>query len=245
MIDMPGVLLELSRVARESGIEFDSITPRPCSIATGYSSFRSRSSSTAACGSRTSSSGCAASSACTRGGWTHGPASRRRHDQLQRERALVPAHQGEPAGSCVRLRRRDLVGHGCRRARDGSAGRSGASADTRRHAAPGGHDSALAEHASRRRRRERSRGGDSLMAKKFDAKAKAKRQKIIAAVLCLVLLGALALPASASVLSSMNKKPPAAWAVAPPPPAVVPPAGAPPTGAPVSAAVPSTGALTN
>ena len=30
------------------------------------------------------------------------------------------------------------------------------------------------------------------MAKKFDAKAKAKRQKIIAGVLCLVLLGALA-----------------------------------------------------
>jgi hypothetical protein len=82
------------------------------------------------------------------------------------------------------------------------------------------------------------------MAKKFDAKAKAKRQKIIAAVLCIVLLGALAW-AVPSVLSSMNKKPPAASAVAPPPPTVAPPAGAPPTGTPVSAAVPSGGALTD
>jgi len=57
-IDMPGVLLELSRVARESGIEFDSITPQGPSVASGYSSFP------------TSSSGCAASSACTKGGWT-------------------------------------------------------------------------------------------------------------------------------------------------------------------------------
>jgi Tfp pilus assembly protein PilO len=38
-IDMPGVLLELSRVARESGIEFDSISPQGPSIASGYSSF--------------------------------------------------------------------------------------------------------------------------------------------------------------------------------------------------------------
>lgn len=38
-IDMPGVLLELSRVARESGIEFDSISPQGPSAATGYSSF--------------------------------------------------------------------------------------------------------------------------------------------------------------------------------------------------------------
>jgi hypothetical protein len=76
------------------------------------------------------------------------------------------------------------------------------------------------------------------MAKKFDAKAKAKRQKIIAGVLCLVLLGALAW-AVPSVLGSMNKKPPSATAVAPPPPAVVPPAGAPPTGTPVSATAPA------
>jgi hypothetical protein len=76
------------------------------------------------------------------------------------------------------------------------------------------------------------------MAKKFDAKAKAKRQKIIAAVLGLVLLGALAW-AVPSVLSSMNKKPPAASAVAAPPPATTPPAGAAPTGTPVSAAAPA------
>jgi hypothetical protein len=81
------------------------------------------------------------------------------------------------------------------------------------------------------------------MAKKFDAKAKAKRQKIIAGVLCLVLLGALAW-AVPSVLSSMNKKPPTASAVAPPPAVAAPPAGAPPTGTPVSAAVP-TGTLTD
>jgi Tfp pilus assembly protein PilO len=38
-IDMPGVLLELSRVARDSGIEFDSISPQGPSVASGYSSF--------------------------------------------------------------------------------------------------------------------------------------------------------------------------------------------------------------
>ena len=38
-IDMPGVLLELSRVAHESGIEFDSISPQGPAAATGYSSF--------------------------------------------------------------------------------------------------------------------------------------------------------------------------------------------------------------
>jgi Tfp pilus assembly protein PilO len=37
-VDMPGVLLELSRVARESGIEFDSISPQGASAQTGYSS---------------------------------------------------------------------------------------------------------------------------------------------------------------------------------------------------------------
>ena len=80
------------------------------------------------------------------------------------------------------------------------------------------------------------------MAKKFDAKAKAKRQKIIAGVLGLVLLGAMAW-AVPSVLSSMNKKPPTSSAVAPPPPATVPPAGAPPTGTPVSTTVPAGGTL--
>ena len=38
-VDMPGVLLELSRVARDSGIEFDSITPQGPSAQSGYSSF--------------------------------------------------------------------------------------------------------------------------------------------------------------------------------------------------------------
>jgi hypothetical protein len=38
-VDMPGVLLELSRVARESGIEFDSITPQGPAVQSGYSSF--------------------------------------------------------------------------------------------------------------------------------------------------------------------------------------------------------------
>jgi type IV pilus assembly protein PilO len=35
-IDMAGVLLELSRVARDTGIEFDSITPQGPSVGTGY-----------------------------------------------------------------------------------------------------------------------------------------------------------------------------------------------------------------
>jgi type IV pilus assembly protein PilO len=38
-VDMAGVLLELSRVARESGIDFDSISPQAPTAATGYSSF--------------------------------------------------------------------------------------------------------------------------------------------------------------------------------------------------------------
>jgi hypothetical protein len=37
-VDMAGVVLELSRVARESGIEFDSITPQGPAVQTGYSS---------------------------------------------------------------------------------------------------------------------------------------------------------------------------------------------------------------
>jgi Tfp pilus assembly protein PilO len=35
-VDMAGVLLELSRVARETGIEFDSITPQGPAVQTGY-----------------------------------------------------------------------------------------------------------------------------------------------------------------------------------------------------------------
>jgi hypothetical protein len=37
-VDMAGVLLELSRVARESGIELDSVTPQPPAAASGYQS---------------------------------------------------------------------------------------------------------------------------------------------------------------------------------------------------------------
>lgn len=37
-VDMAGVLLELSRVARETGIEFDSITPQGPAVQTGYTS---------------------------------------------------------------------------------------------------------------------------------------------------------------------------------------------------------------
>jgi hypothetical protein len=71
------------------------------------------------------------------------------------------------------------------------------------------------------------------MAKKLDPKAKAKRQKIIAGVLGVLLLGVLAYEVP-SLLKVMNKKPP-------PPPAIAatPAAGAPvtaaPAGAPVSA----------
>jgi hypothetical protein len=66
------------------------------------------------------------------------------------------------------------------------------------------------------------------MAKKFDAKAKAKRQKIIAAVLGVLLLGVLAYEVP-SVMKSMNKKPPAP--VAAPAPVV----GTPIAGSPLTA----------
>ena len=75
------------------------------------------------------------------------------------------------------------------------------------------------------------------MAKKFDAKAKAKRQKIVAAVLGVVLLGVLAWQIP-SLMKTMNKKPPpnaAPAAPVPGAPAVAPPPGAPATGTPVSA----------
>ena len=72
-----------------------------------------------------------------------------------------------------------------------------------------------------------------MAAKKFDAKAKAKRQKIILAVLGVVFLGVLAWQVP-SVLKIMNKKPPVAATT--PPAAVVPGTPVPPvTGAPVSA----------
>jgi hypothetical protein len=67
------------------------------------------------------------------------------------------------------------------------------------------------------------------MAKKFDPKAKAKKQKIIAAVLGVLLLGVLAYEVP-SVMKSLNKKPPAASVAQPPPP------GTPIAGAPVAVA---------
>src|SRR5918995_7094823 len=69
--------------------------------------------------------------------------------------------------------------------------------------------------------------------KKFDAKAKAKRQKIILAVLGVVFVGVLAWQVP-SVLKIMNKKPPAA-ATTPPPAAVPAPVPGAPAGTPVSA----------
>src|SRR5918999_1997179 len=75
------------------------------------------------------------------------------------------------------------------------------------------------------------------MAKKFDAKAKAKRQKIILAVLGVVFIGVLAWQVPA-VLKMMNAKPPTA--AAPPPPApVTPGTGAPVAGTPVVAGAPA------
>ncbi|TMK78593.1 MAG: hypothetical protein E6G45_06015 [Actinobacteria bacterium] len=81
------------------------------------------------------------------------------------------------------------------------------------------------------------------MAKKFDAKAKAKRQKIIAAVLGVVLLAALAYEVP-SLLAVMNKKAPLPPVVAPPPAPGTAPATtlAPGTGSAVSA--PATGSST-
>lgn len=76
------------------------------------------------------------------------------------------------------------------------------------------------------------------MAKKFDAKAKAKRQKIIAAVLGVLLVGVLAYEVPSLMKS---KKPPVSSAVATPAPtAGVPVAGGPVTAAPIAAPVPST-----
>jgi hypothetical protein len=81
-----------------------------------------------------------------------------------------------------------------------------------------------------------------VMAKKFDAKAKAKRQKIIAAVLGVLLLGVLAYEVP-SLLKTMNKKPPTSAAAAVPSP--VTPAAATPAGTPVAAAVTGSGTLTD
>jgi hypothetical protein len=77
------------------------------------------------------------------------------------------------------------------------------------------------------------------MAKKFDAKAKAKRQKIILAVLGVVFLAVLAWQVP-SVLKMMNKKP-AAAATTPPPAAAPATPVTPVPGTPVSATTPGAG----
>jgi hypothetical protein len=82
------------------------------------------------------------------------------------------------------------------------------------------------------------------MAKKFDAKAKAKRQKIIAAVLGVLLLGVLAYEVP-SLMKTMNKKPPATPAAVATPAPAAPAAAAPAAGTPVSAAVTGSGTLTD
>jgi len=76
---------------------------------------------------------------------------------------------------------------------------------------------------------------------KFDPKAKAKRQKIIAAVLGVLLLGVLVYEVP-SVLKMMNKKPVATSPTAAPAPAPAPaaPGAAPTTATPVSAPASST-----
>jgi hypothetical protein len=79
------------------------------------------------------------------------------------------------------------------------------------------------------------------MAKKFDAKAKAKRQKIIAGVLGVLLLGVLAYEVPSLMKS---KKPPAAAPVAAPAP-VAPTAGAPVAATPVAAPLTPSGTLTD
>ena len=72
------------------------------------------------------------------------------------------------------------------------------------------------------------------MAKKIDLKAKAKRQKIVAAVLGVLLLAVLAYEVP-SLLKVLNKKAPPPPVIAAPAPAGAPVTGAPVTGAPVSA----------
>ena len=67
---------------------------------------------------------------------------------------------------------------------------------------------------------------------KFDPKAKAKKQKIVAAVLGVVLIGVLAYEVP-SVMKSLNKKPPPASVAAPPP------GPAPVVGGPVAVAPPA------
>ena len=106
-VDMAGVILELSHVARASGIQFDSITPQGATPVSGYSTvpltvefdgnfyelsdflFRVRNLVRVQAGV----AGCA------------GTSFRRRRDQLRREHEGVPADQGEPDRPRLRLRR--------------------------------------------------------------------------------------------------------------------------------------------
>jgi hypothetical protein len=80
------------------------------------------------------------------------------------------------------------------------------------------------------------------MAKKFDARAKAKRTKIIAGVLGVLLLGVLAYEVP-TLMKTMSKKPPPNNAVVTTPATTPPPAGAPPTGTPVATPVSSSATL--
>jgi len=80
------------------------------------------------------------------------------------------------------------------------------------------------------------------MAKKFDAKAKAKRQKIIAGVLGVLLLGVLAYEVPSLMKS---KKPPAAAAPVAAPAPVAPVPGAPAAATPVAAPLTPSGTLTD
>ena len=77
------------------------------------------------------------------------------------------------------------------------------------------------------------------MAKKFDPKAKAKKQKIIAAVLGVLLLGVLAYEVP-SLMKSMNKKPPTASVAATPAPGLAPVVGGPVAVAPLAVPVATT-----
>jgi hypothetical protein len=80
------------------------------------------------------------------------------------------------------------------------------------------------------------------MAAKFDPKAKAKKQKIIAAVLGVVLIGVLAWQVP-SLLKTLNKKPPSAATPAPAPVPGAPPGTVPVTPAPGTPVAVSTGTL--
>ena len=110
-LDMSGVILELSRVARESGIGFDSITPQGAAPIAGYSSVPLSVNS----GELLRALGLPVPApqprACGRGTpGCQGAALRRRLDELRREHALVSRDQGKPDGARLRLRRCDARG---------------------------------------------------------------------------------------------------------------------------------------